>query len=50
MIHGVKKEFSWVGEAQADVDWTRGCIAVSDEEIEEIFKLTPIGALVEIRP
>lgn len=50
MIHGIKKGFSWVGDSHADIDWTKGCIAVTDEEIEEIFTLTPIGTVVEIRP
>jgi L,D-peptidoglycan transpeptidase YkuD (ErfK/YbiS/YcfS/YnhG family) len=50
MIHGIKNGFSWVGDSQADADWTRGCIAVTDEEIEEIYKLTQIGTAVEIRP
>ena len=34
----------------AEVDWTKGCIAVTDEEIEEIDKLAPNGTIVEIRP
>jgi tetratricopeptide (TPR) repeat protein len=50
MIHGIKNGFSWVGEAHAEVDWTRGCIAVTDEEIEEIEKLAADGTVVEIRP
>jgi tetratricopeptide (TPR) repeat protein len=50
MIHGIKKGFSWVGDAHTEVDWTRGCIAVTDEEIEEIGKLAPNGTIVEIRP
>lgn len=50
MIHGVKNGFSWVGDAQSEVDWTKGCIAVTDEEIEEIDKLVPNGTIVEIRP
>lgn len=50
MIHGIKNGFSWVGDAHAAVDWTKGCIAVTDEEIEEIFKLAPVGTAVEIRP
>lgn len=50
MIHGIKKGFSWVGDSHAEVDWTKGCIAVKDEEIEEICKLAPIGTIVEIRP
>jgi tetratricopeptide (TPR) repeat protein len=50
MIHGIKNGYSWVGEAHTEVDWTKGCIAVTDEEIEEISKLTPNGTPVEIRP
>lgn len=30
-------------------DWTAGCIAVSNAEMREIFKATPIGTVVEIR-
>jgi len=50
MIHGMKNGFSWVGDAHTEVDWTKGCIAVTDEEIEEIDKLAPDGTVVEIRP
>jgi tetratricopeptide (TPR) repeat protein len=50
MIHGIKNGFSRVGDSHAEVDWTKGCIAVTDEEIEEIDKLAPNGTVVEIRP
>src|SRR4030066_935587 len=50
MIHGIKNGFSWVGDVHAEVDWTKGCIAVTNEEIEEISKLAPNGTIVEIRP
>jgi tetratricopeptide (TPR) repeat protein len=50
MIHGIKNGLSWVGELHTEVDWTKGCIAVTDEEIEEIEKLVPNGTIVEIRP
>lgn len=50
MIHGIKNGFAWIGDAHAEVDWTRGCIAVTNEEIEEIDKIAPIGTAVEIRP
>ena len=50
MIHGIKNGFSWVGDLHTEVDWTKGCIAVTDEEIEEIVKLAPNGTIVEIRP
>jgi tetratricopeptide (TPR) repeat protein len=50
MIHGIKNGLSWVGASHAAVDWTNGCIAVSDEEMEEIYNLVPNGTIVEIRP
>jgi murein L,D-transpeptidase YafK len=50
MIHGIKNGFSWIGDAHAGVDWTKGCIAVTNEEIEEIAKVAPNGTIVEIRP
>lgn len=50
MIHGIKNGFSWVGDSHTEVDWTKGCIAVTDEEIEEIAKAAPNGTVVEIRP
>jgi len=50
MIHGIKNGLAWVGALPAGIDWTKGCIAVTDEEMEEIFKLVPNGTIVEIRP
>jgi tetratricopeptide (TPR) repeat protein len=50
MIHGIKNGFSWAGDLHTKVDWTKGCIAVTDEEIEEIDKLAPSGTIVEIKP
>ncbi|MBO9497966.1 MAG: L,D-transpeptidase family protein [Novosphingobium sp.] len=31
-------------------DWTAGCIAVSDSEIEELWQTIPDGTPIEIRP
>ncbi|BBO92035.1 transpeptidase [Desulfosarcina ovata subsp. ovata] len=50
MIHGVKDGLSWVGEFHTEIDWTQGCIAVTNKEIEEIARLVPDGTPVEIRP
>ena len=32
------------------MDWTNGCIAVSNEEIEEMWKLVEDGTPIEIVP
>jgi murein L,D-transpeptidase YafK len=50
MIHGIKNGLAWVGALHAGIDWTQGCIAVTDQEMEEIYKLVPNGTIVEIRP
>jgi murein L,D-transpeptidase YafK len=48
MIHGVEKQFAWLGSLQHEVDWTDGCIAVTNPEIEEVYRLVPAGTPVEI--
>lgn len=50
MIHGLGNEFMHLGTRQHLYDWTDGCIAVTDSEIEEIWRLVPEGTPVEIRP
>jgi murein L,D-transpeptidase YafK len=50
MIHGLPNGMGWVGSAHRARDWTDGCIAVTDEEIDEIWKLVPDGTPVEIKP
>jgi L,D-peptidoglycan transpeptidase YkuD (ErfK/YbiS/YcfS/YnhG family) len=50
MIHGIKNGFSWIGDSHAEIDWTKGCIAVTDTEIEEIYNVARVGTVVEIRP
>jgi murein L,D-transpeptidase YafK len=49
-IHGLPSAFAFFGSFQSFIDWTDGCIAVSDAEIEEIWKLVPVGTKVEILP
>jgi murein L,D-transpeptidase YafK len=50
MIHGLPNGVGWLGSAHRLYDWTLGCIAVTDAEIDEIWNLVPVGTPVEIRP
>lgn len=50
MIHGIKKGLGWLGPLHRMIDWTDGCMAVTDDEIEEIYAAVPNGTPVEIRP
>jgi len=49
MIHGIQNGLGWLGPLHRVVDWTDGCIAVTDAEIEEIWSAVPDGTPVEIR-
>lgn len=48
MIHGLPKEFACLGALLRKTVWTDGCIAMTDEEIEEIWRMFKIGAPVVI--
>jgi murein L,D-transpeptidase YafK len=50
MIHGLPPAYAYLGPLHRKYDWTLGCIAVTDSEIEEIWNLVPIGTTVEIKP
>jgi murein L,D-transpeptidase YafK len=50
MIHGIHNGLGWLGPLHRRIDWTKGCIAVTDSEIEEIWSLVGDGTPVEIRP
>ncbi len=50
MIHGIRNGLGWIGAFHRMHDWTIGCIAVTDEEIEELWRVIPNGTPIEIRP
>jgi murein L,D-transpeptidase YafK len=50
MIHGIQNGRGWIGAFHRWKNWTAGCIALTDEEIEELWRVTPDGTAVEIRP
>jgi murein L,D-transpeptidase YafK len=50
LIHGMRNGMGWIGHLHLAFDWTRGCIAVTNAEIDEIWKLVPDGTPIEIRP
>ena len=50
MIHGITNGGGWIGGFHRMHDWTAGCIALTDEEIEELYRVTPDWTPIEIRP
>jgi murein L,D-transpeptidase YafK len=49
-VHGLPNGYGWVGTSHRMKDWTDGCVAVTNEEIEEIWKAVEDGTPIEIRP
>jgi murein L,D-transpeptidase YafK len=50
MIHGIQNGRGWIGAFHRWKDWTAGCIALTDEEIEELWRVAPDGTTIEIVP
>jgi murein L,D-transpeptidase YafK len=50
MIHALPNGLAYLGSTHRLYDWTLGCVAVTDAEMDEIWNLVPTGTPVEIRP
>ena len=50
MIHGLPNGRGWIGRFHRRSDWTAGCVAVTDFEIEEIYRAVADGTDIELRP
>ena len=49
-VHGLPNGYGWVGKEHRLKDWTDGCIAVTNEEMDEIWHAVPDGTPIEIKP
>lgn len=49
-VHGLPNGYGFVGASHRLKDWTDGCIAVTNEELDEIWRAVPDGTPIEIRP
>jgi murein L,D-transpeptidase YafK len=50
MIHGTKNGLSPNAKERLPADWTDGCIAVTDEEMDEIWRAVPGNTKIVITP
>lgn len=50
MVHGMRPNIAWLGRLHLLKDWTNGCIAVTNREMDEIWRAVPDGTPIEIRP
>ena len=50
MLHGLPPGFADLGAWHAERNWTKGCIAVTNAEMDEIWRLVKDGTPIEIVP
>jgi murein L,D-transpeptidase YafK len=49
-IHGLRNKTGFIGKFQRWYDWTSGCVAVTNQEIDELYNAVEIGTRIEIIP
>jgi murein L,D-transpeptidase YafK len=50
MIHGQKNGYGWMAPVLQNINWTDGCIAVSNHDMDEIWKAVDVGTPIVIKP
>ncbi|MEA2922416.1 MAG: hypothetical protein QOF07_2379 [Bradyrhizobium sp.] len=50
MIHGLPNGLGWLDKLHLKRDWTDGCVAVTNPEMEEIWAHVATGTAIEILP
>lgn len=48
-IHGIRNGLGWLGRWHRAMDWSSGCIAVTNREMDEIWRVVPDGTPIVIR-
>jgi murein L,D-transpeptidase YafK len=49
-IHGLKNGIGAIGKFHRLLDWTAGCIAVTDQEVDELYDAVENGTPIIIKP
>lgn len=49
-IHGLRNGIGFIGKFHRIMDWTAGCIAVTNDEIDELYERVEIGTPIIIKP
>lgn len=50
MIHGQKNGFGWASFVMQRINWTAGCIALSNEDMEKVWSSVSTPTKIEIKP
>jgi murein L,D-transpeptidase YafK len=50
MIHGLPNGDGWIGSRQLRIDWTEGCVALTNPEIQWLYRAVADATPIEIYP
>jgi murein L,D-transpeptidase YafK len=50
LIHGIHKKYVYAGKFHRLVDWTKGCMALTNNEIEDLYNAVNVNTPIEIYP
>jgi murein L,D-transpeptidase YafK len=50
MIHGQKNGYGWLSLLAQRFNWTNGCIALSDKDMDTVWSAVKPGTPIEIKP
>lgn len=50
MVHGQKNGFGWAAAIAQEFNWTQGCIAMTNEDMDAMWLLVDAGTPIEIKP
>jgi murein L,D-transpeptidase YafK len=49
-IHGLRNGIGFIGKFHRLFNWTAGCMAVTDDEIDELYNAVDLGTTIVIKP
>jgi murein L,D-transpeptidase YafK len=50
MIHGQKNGFGWLSGISQRFDWTNGCVALTNAQMDVVWRTVKVGTPIELLP
>ncbi len=50
LIHGLHKSYTALGKFHRLMDWTKGCMGITNKEIDELYDAVDVGTPIQINP